>query len=194
MELRDKKGLTEAEFLRQYNSDRYPKPSLTADNVLFSVSKEYGLEVLLIQRKGHPFMTRWAFPGGFADANEELSNTARRELQEETGLTGVNSALLGVYSAPGRDPRGWVVSAAYYTVVDRSRLEVKAGDDASDAEWFSVSFSEKGLEAVENSTIRLDKDNRGCFLAFDHDTILLDGCRAVANILQKQVDTKSLFN
>ncbi len=185
MELRDKKGLTEEEFLRQYNSDKYPKPSLTADNVLFSVSREFELEVLLIQRKGHPFMTRWAFPGGFADKGETLAQTASRELQEETGLTGVSSALLGVYSAPGRDPRGWVVSAAYYTVVDRSKLEVKAGDDASDAEWFSVSFSDKGLETVENSTIKLKKDSRGCFLAFDHDQILLDGCRAVSNIFPK---------
>ncbi len=185
MELRDKKGLTEEEFLRQYNSDKYPKPSLTADNVLFSVSKEFGLEVLLIQRKGHPFMTRWAFPGGFADKGETLAQTASRELQEETGLTGVNSALLGIYSAPGRDPRGWVVSAAYYTVVDRSKLNVKAGDDASDARWFSVSFSDKKLETVENRTIKLEKDSRGCFLAFDHDQILLDGCRAVSKIFPK---------
>ena len=185
MELRDKKGLTEEEFLRQYNSDKYPKPSLTADNVLFSLSKEYGLEVLLIQRKGHPFMTRWAFPGGFADAGEELSYTAQRELNEETGLTGVDTALLGIYSEPGRDPRGWVVSAAYYTVVDRSKLKVKAGDDASDARWFTVSFSDKGLEAVQNSTLKLEKDQRGCFLAFDHDKILFDGCRAVSNIFPK---------
>ena len=78
-----------------------------------------------------------------------------------------------------------MVSAAYYTVVDRSKLEVKAGDDASDAEWFSVSFSDKGLETVENSTIKLKKDSRGCFLAFDHDQILLDGCRAVSKIFPK---------
>ena len=185
MELKDKKGLTEAEFLRQYNSDRYPKPSLTADNVLFSLSEEYGFEVLLIQRKGHPFMTRWAFPGGFADAGEELSYTAKRELQEETGLTGVDAALLGVYSEPGRDPRGWVVSAAFYTVVDRSKLKVKAGDDASDARWFAVSFSDKGLEAIQNNTLKLEKDQRGCFLAFDHDKILFDGCKAVSNNFPK---------
>lgn len=185
MELRDKKGLTEEEFLRQYNSDKYPKPSLTADNVLFSVSKEYGLEVLLIQRKGHPFMTRWAFPGGFADAGEELSYTARRELKEETCLTGVNSALLGVYSEPGRDPRGWVVSAAYYTVVDRSKLHVKASDDAADAKWFTVEASEKGILRIYNKSCSLEKDKRGCFLAFDHDKILFDGFRAVANNFPK---------
>ena len=185
MELRDKKGLTEEEFLSQYNPDKYPKPSLTADNVLFSISKEHGLEVLLIQRKGHPFMTRWAFPGGFADSGEALENTARRELEEETGLTGVAPALLGVYSAPDRDPRGWVVSAAYYTVVDRSKMKAKAGDDAADVKWFAVSFSDKGLEAIYNSAIRLEKDSRGCFLAFDHDKILLDGCRAVSKFLPR---------
>ena len=185
MELRDKKGLTEEEFLRQYNSDKYPKPCLTADNVLFSVSQEFGLEVLLIQRKGHPFMTRWAFPGGFADKGETLAQTAERELEEETGLKDVNTTLLGVYSAPGRDPRGWVVSAAYYTVVDRSRLKVMAGDDASDAKWFTVSFSDKGIESIKNRDCVLAKDKRGCFLAFDHDTILFDGCKAVSNIFPK---------
>ena len=185
MELRDKKGLTEEEFLRQYNSDKYPKPSLTADNVLFSLSEEYGLEVLLIQRKGHPFMTRWAFPGGFADAGEELSNTARRELYEETSLTGVNTALLGVYSEPGRDPRGWVVSAAFYTVVDRSKLHVKAADDAADAMWFIVEASENGITKVYNKDCTLEKDSRGCFLAFDHDKILFDGCQAVSNNFPK---------
>ena len=177
MELRDKKGLTEEEFLRQYNSDKYPKPCLTADNVLFSVSRDHGLEVLLIQRKGHPFMTRWAFPGGFADKGEALAQSAARELEEETGLTGVETSLLGVYSEPGRDPRGWIVSAAYCTVVDRSKLNIKAGDDASDAKWFAVSFSDKRLEALKSGSTELERDQRGCFLAFDHDQILLDACR-----------------
>ena len=192
MELKDKNGLTEEEFLRQYNSDKYPKPCLTADNVLFSLSSKFGLEVLLIQRKGHPFMTRWAFPGGFADKGETLAQTAARELEEETGLTGVETSLLGVYSAPGRDPRGWVVSAAYCTVVDRSRLDIKAGDDASDARWFTVKYSDGEIVSIKNGDIVLEKDSRGCFLAFDHDTILADGCKKI--IKQYPLDTNCPFN
>ncbi len=179
MELRDKKGLTEEEFLRQYSSDKYPKPSLTADNVLFSISQEFGLEVLLIQRKGHPFMTRWAFPGGFADPGETLAQTAERELEEETGLTGLETTLSGIYSTPGRDPRGWVVSAAYYTIVDRSRLDAKAGDDASAADWFSVHLADGKIAGIKNKNVTLERDGRGCFLAFDHDTILLDACNKI---------------
>ena len=69
--------------------------------------------------------------------------------------------------------------------VDRSKLKVKAGDDASDVKWFAVSFSDKGLEAISNNADKLEKDSRGCFLAFDHDAILLDGCRAVSNNFPK---------
>ena len=82
-QLLDKKGLTEEEFLRQYDPDKYPKPSLTADIVVF---RERGgaPEVLLVRRGGHPFLGRWAFPGGFAERNERIERTAERELMEET--------------------------------------------------------------------------------------------------------------
>lgn len=185
MEIRDKKGLTEEEFLRQYNSDKYPKPSLTADSILFSINKKQGLEVLLIQRQGHPFLGRWAFPGGFANKDEVLAATAARELEEETGLKEIEMKLLDVYSTPGRDPRGWVVSAAYYTVVESSKLNATAADDAADAKWFTVKASEKGLISISNSVCSLEKDSRGCFLAFDHDKILFDAYRAVSNIFPK---------
>ena len=95
-ELLDKKGLTEEEFLRQYDPDKYPKPSVTADIVVF---RERGdtPEVLLIRRGGHPFLGRWAFPGGFAERNERIERTAERELMEETGVTGIDMKLVGVY-------------------------------------------------------------------------------------------------
>ena len=85
----DKNGLTEEEYLRGYNSDKFPKPSLTADIVIFR-----GEEVLLIRRGGHPYLGCWATPGGFAEKNEELINTARRELEEETGYRADDISLL----------------------------------------------------------------------------------------------------
>ncbi|HBG67463.1 MAG TPA: NUDIX hydrolase, partial [Kandleria vitulina] len=99
------KMMSEEEYLANYDDSRYPKPSVTADIVILA-----GNEILLIKRGNHPFMGKWATPGGFANKNEELVMTAKRELEEETGITGVSLSLVGVYSKPGRDPRGWVIS------------------------------------------------------------------------------------
>ena len=137
MELRDKNGLTEAEFLAQYKPGDYPRPSVTADVVLLARRPE-GTQVLLIQRSGHPYLGCWALPGGFSNAGESVDTTAARELEEETGLTGLPLQQLGLFSTPGRDPRAWVMSEAYVAAVDAARLQPRAGDDAAQAGWFRV--------------------------------------------------------
>ena len=96
MELRDEKGLTETEFLAAYQPGIYPRPSVTVDMIVFAIdslananlrkSADQELEVLLIQRKNHPFLHQWAIPGGFVDIDESLDDAAKRELREETGL------------------------------------------------------------------------------------------------------------
>ena len=155
--LRDKNGLTEDEFLVQYKKKQYEKPSLTADIVVLAKDAA-GTWVLLIRRKGHPFLGHWALPGGFANPNEPLEQTARRELLEETGIGHEQMQLVGLFSRPGRDPRGWVVSAAYAASVDRAATRVRAGDDAGAAQWFGVSPEADGLGLPP--------------LAFDHEEIL----------------------
>ena len=86
MELRDKHGLTEQEFLKNYRADKYPRPSMTADIVLLSPAKE-GVEALLIRRGGHPFLGCWALPGGFVGPKESVDAAAARELEEETHVS-----------------------------------------------------------------------------------------------------------
>ena len=85
--MRDKRGLTEAEAIARYRSRNYPRPAVTADIVIFRMEGGV-LRVLLIKRGGHPFLGRWALPGGFAAQQETLEETAARELFEETGLRG----------------------------------------------------------------------------------------------------------
>ena len=104
-ELRDKRGMTEAEAIADYKRHNYPKPALTADCAIFARRGE-GWQLLLIKRGGHPYLGCWALPGGFADEGETIEQTAARELEEETCLSGIPLKLVGIYSAPGRDPRG----------------------------------------------------------------------------------------
>ncbi|MBQ8769173.1 MAG: NUDIX hydrolase [Oscillospiraceae bacterium] len=150
-ELRDARGLTEAEAIARYRSKNYPKPALTADIVVFTRACEKW-QVLLIRRKGHLFLGKLAFPGGFANENEPIEQTAARELEEETGVSGLALRLVDVFSAPGRDPRGWTVSAAFMAVVDQ-KPAVHAGDDAADAFWLDLDQIDAAQLAFDHAQI-----------------------------------------
>ena len=163
-ELRDKRGMTEAEAIAAYRKKNYPKPALTADICIFARAGA-GWKLLLIRRGGHPYLGCWALPGGFADEGERIESTAARELQEETGLSGLALRLVGIYSAPGRDPRGWTVSAAYGTRVE-AQLDAVADDDAAEAGWFDVRLAEDGP-----ATVALPEGGQ---MAFDHAQIIAD--------------------
>jgi 8-oxo-dGTP diphosphatase len=116
---------------------RYPRPALTVDCVVFGFD-EGDLKVLLIERGLEPFKGRWALPGGFVRADETLDAAARRELQEEAGLTNVFLEQLYTFGAADRDPRERVVSVAYYALVKLSEHAAKAATDAANAQWFPV--------------------------------------------------------
>ena len=172
-ELRDSRGMTEAEAIARYRSRNYPKPALTADICVFARAGE-GLKVLLIRRKGHPFIGKLALPGGFANENEPVEQTAARELEEETGVQGLELRLVDVFSKPGRDPRGWVVSAAFAAVADADKLNVQAGDDAAEADWYDVALTQHGLTlAFNGSQIPTEE------LAFDHEEVLTRALKTI---------------
>lgn len=115
----------------------YPRPALTVDCVVFGADEDE-LKVLLIQRDLEPFAGRWALPGGFVHMEESLVQAALRELEEETGLTKVYLEQLFTFGDVKRDPRGRVVSVAYYALVKLSDHKVQAATDARDARWFPV--------------------------------------------------------
>ena len=126
-------------------------PMLTVDALV-----ERGDGILLVKRMNPPFQGKWALPGGFVEYGERVEDAAQRELEEETGLRIKVTGLLGVYSDPGRDPRGHVVSVCY---IAEGEGEVKSGSDAAEARFFKpgdIDFHD---------------------LAFDHDRIIKDYMR-----------------
>ena len=115
----------------------YPHPALTTDVVLFTIG-ERRLDVLLILRAREPHRGMWALPGGFVGIDEELEACALRELQEETGVSGVYLEQLYTFGQPGRDPRERVITVAYCALVPLDRLRLRAGSDARAAQWFAL--------------------------------------------------------
>ncbi len=115
----------------------YPRPMVTTDVVLFR-NNDTAPEVLLIQRAQEPFAGQWAFPGGFVEENEDLEMAARRELEEETGLSGVTLFQYRTVGTPGRDPRGHTISVVYAGTCPMEQSAVKGADDAAEAAWFSL--------------------------------------------------------
>jgi 8-oxo-dGTP diphosphatase len=107
-------------------------PLLTTDCVV----RDTNSRVLLIRRKNEPFKGAYALPGGFVDIGETVEAACRREVREETGLNVDALRLIGVYSDPGRDPRGHTVSVAYAATLSQSPRP-KPGSDAESAEWIA---------------------------------------------------------
>lgn len=138
----------------------YPRPAVTVDCAVFGLD-EGDLALMLIRRAGDPFAGRWALPGGFVHASESLDEAARRELVEETGIDELYLEQLYTFGAPDRDPRGRVITVAYFALVNRVDHPYRAASDAAEAGWFGV----RELPP----------------LAFDHDEIVgraLDRLRA----------------
>lgn len=60
-------------------------------------------QIVLVRRRDNG---KWSLPGGMVDWREDIATSVQRELAEETGLEVLEIArLVGVYSAPDRDPR-----------------------------------------------------------------------------------------
>lgn len=112
-------------------------PSVTVDIVIFAL-KENELAVLLVKRAIEPFKGVWAIPGGFVKINESLEEAALRELREETGVEKVYLEQLYTFGDVERDPRGRVITVAYFALLPRIKEELRATTDVSEARWFSV--------------------------------------------------------
>lgn len=125
------------------------------------------LRVGLIKRKAHPYLGRYAFPGGFVGQGETAKDAIVREVKEEMGLDLAVGKIrtLDTYDTPNRDPRTWVVSKAHLVLLPpNASWKLTAGDDASKAVWATV--------GIETQTVSYN--GQVLTLAFDHQTMLED--------------------
>jgi 8-oxo-dGTP diphosphatase len=136
---------------------------LTVDIVIFTI-EQGALKVLLVKRGIEPFTGQYAIPGGFVLENESLDQAAMRELREETGVAEVYLEQLYSFGDPKRDPRGRVITVAYYALISAEHSQLRAGSDAAAAAWFAV-------DAVPD-------------LAFDHPKILEYAVERLRNKLE----------
>jgi 8-oxo-dGTP diphosphatase len=145
-------------------SYKHPHPAVTVDLVVFTLIDD-ALHVLLIERGLEPFKGEWALPGGFVRIKEPLEVAAKRELQEETGLSEAYLEQVGAHGKPERDPRERVISIAYFAIISSDGVRLQAGSDAHRVTWRSardlpdLAFDHK--EIIEAARIKLtDKMNR----------------------------------
>ncbi len=114
---------------------RYPKPSVTVDCVIFGY-KDNQISLLLLQRAEAPFEGSWTLPGGFLNLEETCEQAAQRVLQTKTGISEVYLEQLFTFDSPTRDPRGRVLSVAYFALVNAAQYELMAGKAALDLRWW----------------------------------------------------------
>jgi 8-oxo-dGTP diphosphatase len=113
----------------------YPHPAVTTDVVVFTI-REGRLCILLVKRANPPHRGEWALPGGFLDIDEDLDTCAARELEEETGISGVYLEQLYTFGATHRDPRERVISVTYYALLPQDSIaDPRAASDAADVAW-----------------------------------------------------------
>ncbi len=168
----------ESEYLKNYDITKYERPSVAADIAIFTVMEDRNanyrklavkkLKMLLIKRGVPPFEGLWALPGGFVRKGETIEDAAYRELREETGVNQSYLKEIGVFSQPGRDPRGWIISDAFMALTDASHLKVRGSDDAKEAAWFNVTLeSIDGEKQSEQSHLSAEHRYKLCLTSED---------------------------
>lgn len=159
-----------------YDPSAFPPFAVTVDLVVLTV-RRHALCALVVRRGEAPYEGKWALPGGFVRADEDLASAAARELVEETGLRaqgtdspGAHLEQLATYGEPDRDPRMRVVSVAHLALAPDLPSPTPGGDTRG-ARWAPVDDLLGG--GGSDGSRQGDEDEKT--LAFDHERILAAG-------------------
>ncbi|MBU5484440.1 NUDIX domain-containing protein [Clostridium sp. MSJ-11] len=154
----------EKEFLKSYDENDYKRPSVTNDIIILTTDEKEednlrkvpkrGMQVILIKRDDHPYIDKWALPGGFVGIEESLEVSARKKLKEKTGIDNVYTEQLYTFGDVYRDKRTRVISVGNIALVEKSSIRLKEGDLQEKSRWFWINktliSSEKYEEYIEN--------------------------------------------
>ena len=149
---------TEAEFLKAYDANAFDRPNVSVDTVIYTVSGGH-LQTLIMQRENYPSKGQWSLVGGFIDVQNdgELIDTAKRNLEEKTGVKTPYLEQFCSFGNKTRDPRGWSVTNVYFALIPSEGIVLQAGEGATDIKWSVV---REGMVKEK--------------LAFDHAQILAE--------------------
>jgi 8-oxo-dGTP diphosphatase len=147
--------------------DRHPHPHLAVDIALLTLHAG-ALHALLRRRDEPPFAGAEALPGGFVHLGDSLSATAERVLAQKCGLRDVFLEQLYTFGEVDRDPRGRVVSVAYYALVPEQVLLPAIAGRPLALRKLAVAWPDTGGGPAQ----ALDERGRPVQLAFDHAEIL----------------------
>lgn len=153
----------------------YQNVSVTVDVAIFTI-EDGELKALLINRAGEPFKGSWALPGGFLLKGEDTHQAAQRILADKAGVKNVYTEQLYTFDSSKRDPRGHVLSVAYFALVNKDKINIKESENTQKPAFYSVKKIPK--------------------LAFDHNDIIdyalqrlrykLEYTNAVFSLLEKK--------
>lgn len=203
---------TEEDFLKDYNPDKYERPSINTDILMLSVSSEETtnyrktdkkkMSILLNKRDSFPFKDKWCLPGGFVLIDENLDDAPKRILKKETNLENIYLEQLYTFGEVDRDPRMRVISTSYMALIDKNRLNKTLSEKSS---WFDITLYEEKDDIVDivlnNGTDTIDfrikkvlreqttdrysfKIIENDYLAFDNPLVILAGLERLKNKLE----------
>lgn len=175
----------------------HPHPAVTVDMVIFTI-RDRALKLLLVRRAGEPYRGKWALPGGFVRMEESLDEAARRELEEETGVSGVYLEQLYTFGAPKRDPRERVITVAYYALIPSDKLKLRAASDAEAVGWFAMdelpqlAFDHSEIVAMAHQRLAAKLDYSTIAFAFLPKRFTLSEVQEVYEIVrQEEIDKRN---
>ncbi len=131
--------------------EEFFKPSVTVDTIIFTVRDlnvdnyrklpEKKFQVLLGKRAGEPYKDKWSLPGTFVGKEERFEEAVNRCLQEKANIKDIYLEQLYSWGDPQRDPRERVISTSYMGLVDTGDIQIKAGKNVEDIEWFNIKLN-----------------------------------------------------
>lgn len=113
--------LADEQFLAQYDSREYEKPSVAVDLLIFTIEDDE-LKILLVERKASPFVGRLSLPGVFVGIHESLEDAVKRGLLDKAGLENIYFEQLYTWGEVDRDPRMRIISVSYLALVPKEEL------------------------------------------------------------------------